>query len=356
MKVGLVGLAGSGKSTLFDVLTGERSGEGRDPTASRVATVTLSADERFLWLADLYQPKKRSPAQFTLSDYPGLPSGGETEGRARISALRDEVEGLLLVVRGFTTSSYFYPRPEADPSRDARDLVSELLLADLEVVVRRIEKLETSVKRPGPKQEEEKRELALLKRLEQKLEEEVPVKAMGLTPDEEKMIRSFSLLSAKPWALLVSLADEVTEGEGDVDDLGVPCEARMAVRVRLEAELLDLEPEERGPFMEELGVEELRLPRFLDRLLRAMGRILFYTVGEKEVHAWELPEGATAVDAAGSIHTDLARGFIRAEVVGYDDFREAGDMRAAKAAGHFRLEGKDYVVKDGDIIEIRFSV
>jgi ribosome-binding ATPase YchF (GTP1/OBG family) len=350
VKVGLVGFAGSGKSTLFDVLTLGHATAG----AERVATVALEDDEYFLFLCDHYLPKKRTPVSFELHDFGGLPPAGKGEERARIAAFRDAVDALVLVVRGFTTDAYFYPKPEADPARDAADLFAELLLADLDVATRRAEKLRISVTKPTPKQDAEKRELAALEKVIVALESEVPVKAMELSPDEEKLMKGYAFLTAKPWALLVSLPDE--GGEVDPKSVPGPFESRAALRVKLEAELMELDEPERTEFMEDLGVEKLLLPDYLDRLLLELGMIRFYTVSEKEVHCWELPKGSDVVTAAGRIHTDMARGFIRAEITGYEDFRKAGSEREAKAMGLTRVEGRDYVVKDGDLVYVRFSV
>ncbi|MEN8148839.1 MAG: DUF933 domain-containing protein [Planctomycetota bacterium] len=347
MKLGLVGFAGSGKTTLFTAL-------GGDPSVGNVATAELDNDSRYHWLCRHYDPKKRTPASFAVHDLGGLPPPGEEASAAKIAAVRDDVECLLLVVRGFTTGDYFYPRPAADPARDAADLVAELILADLGIVMRRVEKLEVSVTKPTPKQDEEKRELAVLRKVQEGLENEIVTKHMDLTPDEEKIVRGYSFLTWKPWSLLLSGPDEGCDVA--VGDIEGPFESRMAIRVRLETELMDLEDDERAVFMEEMGLTDLLLPHLLDDLFRAMGMIRFYTVSEKEVHAWEIRRGSTALDAAGRIHTDLARGFIRAEIFPFTDFRRAGGERETKAAGLMRLEGKEYVVEDGDIIVVRFSV
>ncbi len=354
MRIGLVGFRGAGKSVLFDALKGGPRSGAAERIGTRVATVVHDRDERFCELVELYQPKKRSPLSFLLHDFPGMAPPGSTETGFKPALVRDEVQALVLVVRDFTTDDYFYPRAEADPVLDTRDLVSELLLEDLGAASRRVEKLEISSKKPTPKQEEEKRQLALMTRIRDLLGEEIPVKAMELSRDEELEIRGFGFLSAKPWILLVSGPDEGEEP--DLAGFEGPFEDRIYLRTRLEAELLELPEEERSEFMEELGVGKLVLPGLLDRLLRGLGMLRFYTVGPTEVHVWELERGASAVAAAGKIHSDLARGFIRAEVVAFDDLSSAGDMRAAKAAGTVRLEGRDYVVKDGDILEIRFSV
>jgi len=347
LKLGLVGFAGSGKTTLFSAL-------GADASAGNVATIALKKDSRYHWLCRHYDPKKRTPASFALHDLAGLAPPGEEASAAKIAAVRDDVECLLLIVRGFETDDYFYPRPAADPVRDTADLVAELILADLDIVTRRVEKLEVSVTKPTPKQEEEKRQLTALRRVQEALENEVPTKEMDLTPDEEKIVRGYSFLTWKPWALLVAQPDE---GNGvAVGSIPGPFQARLSCRVRLETELLELPDDERAVFMEEMGLTDLILPHLLDDIFRAVGMIRFYTVSEKEVRAWEIRKGSTAHDAAGRIHTDLARGFIRAEVIAFTDFRRAGSERAAKAQGLMRLEGKEYVVADGDILVIRFSV
>ena len=353
MKVGLVGYQGSGKSTLFDTLSEGRVPPAVDLSSVRVATVTHHEDARYRWLADLYQPKKLSPVAFELHDYPGLAPRGSTEPGFKPGVIHDEVQALVLVVRGFTTPDYFYPRPAADPRADVRDLVADLIVSDLEMANRRVEKLEVSSSRHTPKQEEEKRALGLMERIRAGLMDEVPVKAMAFSRDEEKSIRGFGFLTAKPWFLLVSHGDDAAP---DLSGVSGPIEDLLAAPVKLERELLDLAEDERAVFMEDLGVAELVLPGLLDRLLTGLGMLRFYTVGEKEVHVWELERGGSAVDAAGKIHSDLARGFIRAEVTAYADLYSVGEMRAAKAKGMCRLEGRDYVVKDGDILDIRFSV
>ena len=352
MKVGILGFRGSGKSTLFTALAGDRAAGGSDPSAPRVATVTHASDERFLFLVGLYEPKKESPVSFELYDYPGLVPPGSPEKGFRLSPVRDEVQGLVLVVRAFPDE--YAGRPDADPAGEARDLVVELTLADLEVAARRVAKLEISSQKATPKRNADLKQLALLRRVLADLEAEVPVKSMDLTDRERLELKGFSFLTAKPWLLVASLPDE--GGEGCLDAVEGPFEGRLELRAKLEQELLELDEEERQMFMEELGVAELYLPKFLDRLLPALGMLRFYTVGPTEVHVWELERGGNAVAASGKIHTDLARGFIRAEVVAFDDLKAAGDMKGAKAAGTFRLEGKEYVVKDGDVITVRFSV
>jgi len=354
VKVGLVGFKGAGKSVFFDALVGERTAGGADLISTRVATVVHERDQRFLELAEMYVPKKRSPLSFELHDFPGITPPGSREAGFKPSLVRDEVQALVLVVRAFATDAYFYPTPAPDPAVDARDLVAELLIEDLDTANRRVEKLEFAVTRPTPRQEDEKRQLTLMLRIRDQLEQEVPLKEMVLTKEEALAIRGFGFLSAKPWFLLVSGPDE-----GDEPDLAAypgPFEGRVFLRAKLEAELLELDEEERLMFMEDLGVESLVLPGLLDGLLSGLGMLRFYTVGPTEVHVWEVERGANAVAAAGKIHTDLARGFIRAEIVAYDDLIAAGDMRSAKAAGTVRLEGKEYIVKDGDILDIRFNV
>jgi ribosome-binding ATPase len=354
VKAGLVGFKGAGKSVLFDALAGGRSSGGVDLVSTRVSSVVHERDARFLALADLYQPKKLSPLSFELHDFPGIAPPGSREAGFKPALVRDEVQALVLVLRGFTTDAYHYPRAAADPAVDARDLVSELLIEDLAAATRRVEKLQIAVTKPTPRQDEEKRNLAVMLRIREQLEQEVPVKEMDLSPDEKRSLRGFGFLSAKPWFLLVSGPDEGPQP--DLSSLEGPFEGRAFLRTKLEAELLELEEDERAVFMDDLGVEELVLPDLLDHLLSGLGMMRFYTVGPTEVHVWEVEQGASAVTAAGKIHSDLARGFIRAEVVAYDDLMGAGDMRAAKAAGTVRLEGRDYVVKDGDILDIRFSI
>ena len=230
--------------------------------------------------------------------------------------------------------------------------MSELAFADLDVASRRIDKLE---RKGGNLLDLEKKELVALQRVKDTLEEGKPVKSIEHHPEDRKLLRGYRFLTEKAWVLAVSLPD--TGGEGVADAIQGPFEARLALPGKIEAEVAELDPADREAFMQDLGLHELASEALVRAAFRALGTISFFTTGEDEVRAWPIPSGATAVEAAGKIHTDLARGFIRAEVYSYDDFLAAsGDVQAVKKAGKFKVEGRDYVVQDGDILNIRFSV
>ncbi len=350
MKVAIVGARGSGKSTLYRACTGKEPLHGVGPSVS----VVRVRDERLEWLRDHHEPRKYTPVAIEISDFPGLPEPGEMSGvkLAELLAQAREAEGLILCVRGFTDPTYPYKDAQPAPTKEAEDVATELAFADLEVAARRIEKLE---RKGGNVIDIERQELAALRKVVAALEDGRPAKSVNLNPAEEKLLRGFRFLTQKAFVVVVSLPDE--GGEDLAAGIEGPFEARIGVRAKLEAEVAELDDEDRAMFMEDLGLEALASESVVAGAFRAMGTISFFTTGEDEVRAWPIESGSNAVEAAGKIHTDLARGFIRAEVYSYDDFRAAGgDVNAVKAAGRFRVEGKDYVVADGDVINVRFSV
>ncbi len=352
MRLAIVGSRGAGKSTLFGAFTGQVP-QPKRPNEPAVSVVRVR-DERLEWLREHHDPRKYTPVALEVCDFPGLPDAGETSGvkLSELLALAREAEGILVCVRAFADPTYPYPDPAPNPARDAAHVASELAFADLEIAARRIEKLE----RKGPNATDlEKQELAALRRVTAALEEGLPAKSVELNSSEEKLLRGFRFLTSKPWILVMSLPDE--GGEELLETVAGPFEARLTVRAKLEAEVAELDADDRAMFMEDLGLESLASESVVAASFRALGTISFFTTGEDEVRAWPIRAGTPAVEAAGKIHTDLQRGFIRAEVTAYDDFRAAGgDEAAVKKAGRFRIEGRDYVVQDGDIMNVRFSV
>lgn len=352
MRLAIVGARGSGKSTLFHAFTGKAPDPAANPRDPAVAVVKVR-DDRLEWLRGKYDPRKFTPAAVEVSDLPGLPGPNDLTGvkLSELLAAAREADGLMLCVRGFEDPTYPYDDPKPNPVREVEDLAMELLLADQEIAERRMEKLD---RKGGNRTDEEKREHAALAKVIEALEAGRPVKNAGLSSADEKVLRGFRFLSEKPWILVLSLPDDMEPGlEQDMEGA---LEARTAVRAKLEAEVAELDEADRKLFMEDLGITELAGEKVLAAAFRGLGTICFFTTGEDEVRAWPVTRGATAVEAAGTIHSDLARGFIRAEVYGFDELREAGDEAAVKKAGKFRLEGKEYVVKDGDILHVRFSV
>jgi len=356
MNLGIIGLPMAGKSTIFDAIAGGQEAQSHDPTRPRVVTVKVP-DDRMEWLRELYHPKKYTLDSIEFLDFAGL--FDSTPGAPRDSRIFAEVrdtEALVIVLRAFPDEAIPQPGGKIDPVRDLHFIESEMLLADLDMIERRIEKLKVQVTKPTATQQHDKFELEVLQRCYEAIEQEKPVKSLHLSKEEEKAIRGFRFLTGKDAVVVVNLGDDQAVDSSWRENLGVDYRAVMFVRGRIEAEIAELDEADRSEFLADMGVEESARDRLIRTSLRALGMGNFFTVGEDEVKAWPLAPGDTALDAAGSIHTDLARGFIRAEVVHFNDLRELGTMKEAKAQNKLRLEGKDYVVQDGDILNIRFSV
>jgi ribosome-binding ATPase YchF (GTP1/OBG family) len=344
MKVGIAGFAGSGKSTAFRWLTGVEP----DPAASQRGQVGMAKipDERLDWLSAHFRPKKTVPATMEFLDTPGLLATERRDNPRRLGILR-EAGGLLVVLNGFSPG---------DVAAELRQFREEILFADLEIVSNRIGRLQDQFKKPKPAKEREadEHELSFLKRLAEAFERGEPAAVLGLKEDEEKLVRSFQLLTLKPELVLVNIGDDRI-GQPLPSALEQLASQAIQAPVKLELELEDLAAEDRQVFMHDLGLTELSRDQILRTIYTAMGLIVFFTVGEDECRAWSLLKGANAVEGAAQIHTDLARGFVRGEVVRYEDFRRVGSMKEAKTHGVYRLEGKSYVVQDGDIMHILAS-
>jgi len=355
MQAALLGLMQSGKSTIFSAISGKAI-PPMGATAIEEAIVPVP-DERLDWLTDLYQPKKTTRATIDVLDLPGF-NFSDDHGRAAARRLINQIrttDMLVLTIRGFENSAV----PAAggvDARRDLADLRTELLLADLELVTTRIERLEKQVHRPTKTQAKDKAELALQKRLQEAIEAERPISSAIETDQEQAMIKSLGFLTQKPVAVVVNVGEDDLGSPPDlaaVLDGSVPVVAMCA---KLENELAQLDDESRDAFKADLGIEESAAEKFVQVCYSALGLVSFLTVGKDEVRAWPIHKGTIAVDAAGKVHTDIKRGFIRAETMAFTDLKELGDEKAVKAAGKTRLEGKEYVVHDGDIINFRFNV
>jgi ribosome-binding ATPase YchF (GTP1/OBG family) len=344
MKVGIAGFASSGKSTVFQWLTGAKP----DPAASQRGQVAVAKvlDDRLTWLSAHFKPKKTTPATIEFIDTPGLIQTEQRDNPRRLAILRD-AGGLLVVLNGFSETNL------ADQLTRFR---YELIFADLEIVSNRIGKLEDQLKKPRPAKQKEadQVELDLLRRVEGALKAEKSAATLGLKDDEEKVIRSFQLLTLKAELVLVNIGDDAV-GKPLPAELLALAPGAVAVPARLEMELEELPPEDRQAFMKDLGLTGLSREQTLRSVYYGMGQIVFFTVGEDECRSWGIPKGSDAVTGAGQIHTDLARGFVRAEIVTYDDFHRLGSMKEAKSHGVYRLEGKTYIVQDGDIMHILAS-
>jgi GTP-binding protein YchF len=340
MRVGIVGFAGSGKSTLFELLTGTRP----DPSKTHAGQIGVAslADPRLDYLALLHQPKKVTPASVEFLDTPGLFAGSHADNPQRLALIR-EGDALLIVLNGFAGG---------DAAAQLSAFRDEILFADLGVVTSRAERLEASIKKPRPDREQSQKELEIVKSVQACLEAGNTVASLALSDDDKKPLRSFGLLTDKPQLAVLN----TVLGQEVPDPLRLLAPDALAIDAKLELELAQLDPAERALFMNDLGVRELGRDQIIRRAYDAVGIITFFTAGEPEVRGWNLERGATAVEAAGKIHTDLAKGFIRAEVTAFLDQEQAGSVKEAKARHLLRLEGKDYVVKDGDIIYFRSAL
>jgi ribosome-binding ATPase YchF (GTP1/OBG family) len=342
MKVGLVGFSGSGKSTVFRWLTGVAA----DPAKVQQGQTGMAKvpDERVDQLAAIFKPKKTTYAEIAFLDTPGLDLTERRDNPRRLGILR-EANGLLVVLNGFSSS---------DPAAELSKFREEVAFADLEIITNRIAKVEANLKKPRPAKEKELDEIekGVLNRLVECLEAGQSPTTLGLKPDEEKLIRSFQLLTLKPELAFLNFGEAAQKPAEQLLALAPGC---LAAPARLELELEELTPEDRAAFMADLGVGASERETILQKIFAGMGRISFLTCGEDECRAWPINKGDDAVTSAGAIHTDLSKRFVRAEVVSFADFVKAGSMKEAKAQGTYRLEGKTYIVQDGDIMHILAS-
>ncbi len=346
MKIGLVGYQGSGKSTVFEWLTGVKP----DPALAHASQMAMAPvpEPRVEPLCAVYHPKKITLAALELVDTAGL--SRTHEGNATRLAQIREAGCLLLVVGAFQRGS--------QPLTDVDSFAEDFLLADLEIVSGRVERLRESVKKPRPNRDQELAELAALEPLLKALESGTPLHDAEMNEEQLKVTRSFRLLTEKPKLVLINVADDETDSARFLQELAArkPPVRAVAVPAGLEMELARMSPADRAAFREEMGIGGYDRDALLRTLLDASGQMLYFTAGEKEVRTWMLRQGGTALEAAANIHTDLARGFIRAETTNCEDLIRLGSEREIKAHGLLRQEPKDYVIQDGDILNIRFSV
>jgi GTP-binding protein YchF len=359
----IVGPAQSGKTSVFNALAAGHAQRG-DARSEHLAAVKIP-DQRLEKLAQLVGAEKVTPVELRLHDLPTLflPAGRHGEkGRAASGEAAESLsraDGLILVVRAFRRADVPHPRGDVDPPRDIDSFRSEMLLHDLGIVERRLEKLEITVRsaRPGER-EEGQREQKLLQRVRQLLEDESPLLG-NVSAEEARGLANYGLLTLKPVLILINLDEDdaarTAEIEGEYKgryggtSVGAMCAS-------LEAELGELEPEEAAEFRRELGATEPAAPRVLRQTQEMLGLITFYTPVGTECRAWAVPAGTTALEAAGRIHTDMERGFIRAEAIRWEELMGIGSFAAAKKQGRLRSEGKRYVVQDGDVLHILFHV
>jgi ribosome-binding ATPase len=344
MKIGLVGYQGSGKSTLFHWLTGVAP----DPALAHTGQSAMATipEPRVEQLCKIYDPKKVTLAAIELVDTPGLSRAHEGNA-ARLAMIR-EAGCLVFVVAAFSNT---------DPLADLRSFDEDLVLADMEIVSNRIHRIEDSLKKPLPRPEHQllEHEHTTLKIVLAAMESGKPLRESHMTEEQQKVTRAFRLLSEKPRLVIVNTADDESNPER-FTSLSTPEAPVMAVPAGLELELSKMTPADREEFEREMGLVGTDRDHLIRTLLKISGQMIFFTAGEKEVRTWLLRQGGTALEAADGIHTDLARGFIRAEVMTVADLIRLGSERELKAQHLMRQEPKDYLIKDDDILFIRFSV
>ena len=356
MKVALIGLLGSGKSTVFSAVSG-RALPPPGATAIEEAIVSVP-DERLDWLTDFYKPKKTVHATIDCLDLPGFnftDEHGRAAARRLINKIRT-VDLLVLVQRAFENPAVVPYRNRVNPTADLDELKTELLLADLELVATRIKRLEKQVNKPTQTQAHDKAELALQKKLQEAIEAEKPISSVIETEAEREMIKSLGFLTLKPMVVAVNLDESRLDAQFDF--AGCIDESVDVIKIcaKLEYELAQLDADSKDEFMTDLGITESAVSKFVNGCYSALGLISFLTVVSGELRAWPIKKGTIALDAAGKVHTDIKCGFIRAETFAFDDLKELGDEKGIKAAGKIRLEGKEYIVRDGDVINFRFNV
>jgi hypothetical protein len=356
VNITLFGYPKTGKTTLFNLVTGagvevRTYDDGkREPN---VRAVPLP-DGRLDRIAAVYPEKKRIAASTDLTDLVGI-SFGEVKGSLLLGHLR-KADGLVHVVRGFEDEDIPHPKGRLDPAEDIRFMEEELVLADLLLADGRLERLEKDLKKMKDPEGEKEREL--LHRLRPGLESGRGLRDLPLSPAEEKLIRSFAFLSLKPLLHVINMDEKdlasLRRPEARFPALGASRRV-MAFCGRIENEIAQLEEGEKQAFMAEYGLDDMSASQFTGQAVAFLDRISFFTVGKDEVRAWTVKRGASAAEAAGAIHSDIAKGFIRAEVVAAEELLRLGSLQHAKEAGAIRLEGKDYVVRDGDVIYFRFA-
>ncbi len=363
LRTALIGFPQSGKTTLFQLMTSHREpprggGHGKLDVSVGVARVP---DARLDRLTEMYQPRKRVPATVEFAD---LAAATRTAAQALldVAPFRD-ADALVHVLRAFRDEAV--PRSEGSttPARDAQAMEDEMILADLGVAERRLERIERDLKKSKTVELEKERDV--IARCRESLEHAAPIRALALDEEDRKRLRGFQFLSAKPLLLLVNIDEadlgwlatpgRVAQEAGLGEFLSRGATRAVGVCAKFELEIAQMEPADAAAFLADLGLQEPGVDRVIRATYDLLGYMSFFTVGEDECRAWSIPRGTIAQVAAGEIHTDIQRGFIRAEVVGYDALVARGSMQACREHGEVRLEGKEYVVQDGDVINFRFA-
>ena len=352
MKLGIIGLPQSGKTTLFNALT-----RGNAPTTASAGRIEVHQavvdvpDPRVDLLSKMFNPRKTIYSKVTYADIAGLEGDSAKSGiSGQLLNQLNQMDALILVVRAFESDLVMHPNGSVNPLRDVEAMTGELLLNDLIAVERKLEKLTDERKKGGTDKTVNARQTELFEKLHKALSDSKPLRELDFTHEEDKELSSFGLLTRKRLLTVFNLGEGQSAPEAKLDHPSV------ALMCKLEMEIAQLSADDAAVFMEEYGLKELSLNRMINLSYELLQELTFFTVGEDEVRAWVTHRGATAQEAAGEIHTDLSRGFVRAEVVAYEDLVSLGGMNEAKAKGKFRLEGKEYIVKEGDIMHVRSSL
>jgi len=364
LTAGIVGLPNVGKSTLFNAITKKHILAANYPFATiepNVGVVTVP-DKRLDFLNQLYEPKSLVPTTFEFTDIAGLVKGasqGEGLGNKFLSHIR-EVDAIVEVVRCFEDKNVIHVENEVDPIRDIEIINVELILADLEVIDNRINRI--GKKAVMSKDKETLKEVELLNKIKEQLEKNLPLRRMSFTEDELLILKPFNFLTLKPIIYMANVSENDLLGDDNIHVTKVEGYASgenakvIKVCAKVEEELSDLEEEEKMAFLQDLGIKESGLDKLIKATYTLLGLQTFFTSGKDEVRAWTFRKGMKAPQCAGIIHTDFEKGFIRAEVMSYEDLEQYGDEKLVKEAGRTRLEGKEYFMQDGDICYFRFNV
>ncbi|KPL03077.1 MAG: hypothetical protein AMJ90_04130 [candidate division Zixibacteria bacterium SM23_73_2] len=362
MQIGITGLPFSGKTTIFNALTSAHAKTGdfsmgkKEPNRAKVKV----PDPRVYELSKLYNPKKTTPAEIEYVDVGGMVKEiKEKASEAEYLAHLRDTDLLLHVVRAFGDPNVSHPQGSVDPKRDISDFDLEMMLLDSDQIDKRLKRLEKEV--ASTKSEEGKRESDLLTKCKGLLDNETPLRDFDFSEDEDKLLRGYSFLSLKPQLVILNIGeDDIKKGEVSEKEIGRSLRFKRtfisSICGRIEMELLQLDQKDREVFMQDLGIKMKATDKIIDLSYNLLEVISFFTCNENEVKAWTIPQGMAALKAAGTVHTDMEKGFIKAEVINYDKLIELGSTHKAKEKGELRLEGKDYLVKDGDVIFFRFNV
>ncbi len=353
MKLGIIGLPQSGKTTIFNALT--RAAQPTD-SAGRMEIHTGVVDVpdlRVDRLVEFYSARKTVRAKVTYVDIAGLGSGNAGAISGSLLNQLSQMDGFIHVVRCFEDENVAHVLSSIDPARDIANMDAELLLNDQIKIESKLERLHDDGRKGGRDKGEIERETKLFEKLNDTLLQEQPLRTLVLNDEEERLIQGYGFLTRKPMLVVLNLA----EGQAAPSITGSGADYRMIpLQGKIEMEIAQLPEEEAQVFLQEYGIEEPGLNRMIRESYQLLGLLSFFTAGEKEVHAWTVHTGAAAPEAAGTIHSDMLQGFIRAEVIAYDDLMDAGSMAEARNRGKLRVEGKNYIVQDGDILEIRFNI